>query len=140
MKSIDPLPTDPLMENLDGGHVAADVNGVKWLAAGDLDARQLTRSLSQRGARFITITTFELPADEGFRLEYLWDLNGQLLGFSLHISEKTVPSIFDICEAADWIEREIHEEFAIDFAGRVYEPLLLRGGDKPGVNLHEVAP
>ena len=139
MNPTDLPPIGPPMDRRDDDDVAADVNGVKWLASGDLDARQLTQSLCQRGARFITITTYELPATEGFRLEYLWDLNGQLLGFSLHISDQTVPSIFDICEAADWIEREIHEEFAIDFSGRVYEPLLLREGDKLGVNLHEVA-
>jgi NADH:ubiquinone oxidoreductase subunit C len=46
-------------------------------------------------------------------------------------------SIFDLCEAADWIEREIHEEYSIDFTGRDYEPLLLRKGDKSGVNLRE---
>jgi hypothetical protein len=39
----------------------------------------------------------------------------------------------------DWIEREIHEGFALDFSGRVYEPLLLRQGDTPGVNLREEA-
>ena len=52
---------------------------------------------------------------------------------------KTMPSIFDICEAVDWIEREIHEEYSIDFTGREYEPLLLRQGHRAGVNLHEVA-
>ena len=41
------------------------------------------------------------------------------------------------CEAADWIEREVHEGFAIDFTGRVYEPLLLRAGATAGVNLRE---
>jgi Ni,Fe-hydrogenase III component G len=37
----------------------------------------------------------------------------------------------------DWIEREIHEGFGLDFLGREYEPLLLRQGDTPGVNLRE---
>ncbi len=53
------------------------------------------------------------------------------------IAGNSIESIFDLCEAADWIEREIHEGFAIDFTGREYEPLLLREGDKPGVNLRE---
>jgi len=54
-------------------------------------------------------------------------------------SRATPSKASDICEAADWIEREIHEEFALDFLGREYEPLLLRVGDKPGVNLREEA-
>ena len=62
-----------------------------------------------------------------------------MLGFPFYLSGCSIGSIYDICEAADWIEREIHEEFAIDFTGRVYEPLLLREGDKPGLYLHEVA-
>ncbi len=43
----------------------------------------------------------------------------------------SIESIYDLCEAVDWIEREIHEGFAIDFTGREYEPLLLRQGDTP---------
>jgi hypothetical protein len=31
----------------------------------------------------------------------------------------------------------VHEGFAVDFPGRDYEPLLLRAGDKLGVNLHQ---
>jgi hypothetical protein len=114
-------------------------NGVNWLAMSDLNVRQMTQSLLDKGARFITITTYELPGNEGSCLEYVWDLEGQLFGFSLHVTDRAVPSIFDLCEAADWIEREVHEEYAIDFTGRTYEPLLLRDGDKPGVNLREVA-
>jgi NADH:ubiquinone oxidoreductase subunit C len=88
-------------------------------------------------ARFITITAYQLPADQGFRLEYHWDLNGQLLGFPFLLAGNSIESIYDICEAADWIEREIHEEYALDFTGREYEPLLMRAGDQPGVNLRE---
>jgi hypothetical protein len=37
----------------------------------------------------------------------------------------------------DWIEREIHEGFTVEFTGREYEPLQLRPGAKLGVNLRE---
>ena len=85
-----------------------------------------------------------MPGDEGFRLEYHWDLQGLLLGVPFQIAGKSpesakIDSIYDLSEAADWIEREVHEGFAIDFTGREYEPLMLRPGDKPGVNLR-VAP
>jgi NADH:ubiquinone oxidoreductase subunit C len=68
----------------------------------------------------------------------MWDMDSQLLGFAFYLTEAKIPSIYDICEAADWIEREIHEEFDIEFSGRAYEPLLLRAGDRTGVILHEV--
>jgi len=107
--------TDPWMES----------GGVHWLAATALGVRQVAAVMNAVRARFVTITAIESAGDHALRLEYLWDLDGQLLG------------IYDLCEAVDWIEREVHEGFAIDFLGRDYEPLLLRAGDKPGVNLHE---
>ena len=111
--------------------------GVHWLTTGDLNVRDLARIMNSCRARFVTITATQLPGEQGIRLEYLWDLDGQLLGFTLQLSGNSIESIYDICEAVDWIEREIHEGFAVDFSGREFEPLLLRQGDKPGVNLRE---
>ena len=121
--------TEPWVESL----------GTLWLKPGAVHVRDAAWAMSAAGARFITITAYELPGDTGFRLEYHWDLDGRLLGIPFQIAGKTTESIVDIIEAADWIEREVHEGFAIDFTGRVYEPLMLREGDKPGVNLR-VAP
>jgi hypothetical protein len=111
--------------------------GTHWLSPGTLSVRELTVAMNAVGARFVTITAYELAGTEGFRLEYHWDLGGRLLGFPFAIAGDTFQSIYDLCEGADWIEREVHEGFAIQFAGREYEPLLLRAGDNPGVNLRE---
>jgi hypothetical protein len=115
--------------------------GVHWLNPGELTVRALAVAMNDAGARFITITAYQLPGTEGIRLEYHWDLDGQLLGFPFRLADNSgaysIDSIYSLCEAVDWIEREIHEEYAIDFAGREYEPLLLRQGDTPGVNLRE---
>ena len=111
--------------------------GVQWLIFDATKVRELAKVMNEIHARFITITAYQLPKDEGFRLEYHWDLNGRLLGFSFQLTGKSVESIFDLTEAADWIEREIHEEYGIDFKGREYEPLLLRQGETMGVNLRE---
>jgi len=121
-----------------GIHEAWDVKGgVHWLSPGDLSVRELAKAMIEMHARFITITAYELPKDGGLRLEYHWDLDGQLLGFPFQLAAKSIESIYDLTEAVDWIEREIHEGFAVDFIGREYEPLLLREGDTMGVNLHE---
>jgi len=114
-----------------------ETGGVHWLTLGAMSVRELAAAMNGLHARFITITAYQLPKEEGFRLEYHWDLDGQLLGFPFVLAGKSIESIYDLCEAADWIEREIHEEYAIDFTGREYEPLLLRQGDTPGVNLRE---
>jgi hypothetical protein len=127
-----------IVRSLDIGDTWVDTSGVTWFATGNLDPRQLAQFLGRIGARLITITAYELPGDGGYCLEYLWDFDGQMLGFPFHPPAATMPGIVDLCEAADWIEREIHEEFAITFSGREYEPLLLRQGDKPGVNLREM--
>ncbi|MGB6830623.1 MAG: NADH-quinone oxidoreductase subunit C [Terracidiphilus sp.] len=118
--------------------------GVWWLKRGEgghtNSVRQVASAMNAIGARFITITAYQLPGNDGFKLEYHWDVNGRLLGFAFNIADNTIESIWDLCEAADWIEREVHEGFGIDFTGREYEPLLLRAGDTPGVNLRDAAP
>ena len=114
-------------------------NGVTWIPTGCLGLRELAQFMKESEARFITITATAMPRNESFCLEYLWDFEGKLFGFAFSPPARTVPSIYSICEAADWIEREIHEEYDIDFEGRAYEPLLLREGNALGVNLHEVA-
>lgn len=111
--------------------------GVFWLDAADLKVREVAAAMNAVAARFITITAYQLPKDEGFRLEYHWDLAGRLLGFAFNLTANSIESIYDLCEGVDWIEREVHEGFGIDFAGREYEPLLLRAGDKTGVNMRE---
>jgi hypothetical protein len=113
--------------------------GVHWLAPGAMNVRELAKAMNAVHARFITITAYQLPGEEGFRLEYHWDLDGQLLGFPFLLAGKSIESIYDLCEAVDWSERETHEGFAVDFLGREYEPLLLRQGDPSGVNLREEA-
>jgi NADH:ubiquinone oxidoreductase subunit C len=112
--------------------------GVWWLTYSDLNVREVARAMNALQARFVTITAYELPKDEGLRLEYHWDLDGRLLGFTFNLQGKTIESIYDLCEAVDWIEREVHEGFAVDFIGRGYEPLLLRHGNDLGVNMREV--
>lgn len=111
--------------------------GVWWLEYPDLDVREVARAMNALQARFITITAYQLPGDVGTRLEYHWDLDGRLLGFSFTPQANAIDSIYDLCEGVDWIEREVHEGFATDFHNHDYEPLLLRPGNNLGVNLRE---
>jgi NADH:ubiquinone oxidoreductase subunit C len=128
-----------LREKLESIEPWAESRGTWWLQPGTASVRDVARAMKGAGARFVTITAYQLPGTEGFRFEYHWDLQGRLLSVPFVIAGNSIESIFDLCEAADWIEREIHEEYCIDFTGRAYEPLLLRKGDKPGVNLREEA-
>lgn len=133
--SIPDLATLPATLGIDSPWT--EKGGVHWLNPEPLTIRELAQAMNALRARFITITAYQLPKDQGLRLEYHWDLDGQLLGFPFDLEGNSIASIYDLCEAVDWIEREIHEGFDVDFTGRTYEPLLLRTGDTPGVNLRE---
>ena len=134
MSAVEILPKQPASTEPDA---FVEQGGVFWYGPSGLNVREVARAMNAVRARFITITAYELPATEGFRLEYHWDLAGRLLGFSFPTAGNSMDSIFDICEAADWIEREVHEEYRIDFTGRAYQPLLLREGGVCGVNLQK---
>jgi hypothetical protein len=101
--------------------------------------RELATAMNEIRARFLTATAYQPAGPESAYIEYHWDCDGQLLGFRFPLPARSIDSIYDLCEAADWIEREIHEGFAVDFVGREYEPLELRQGDTLGVNLREEA-
>ncbi len=115
----------------------AEKNGSQWLAPASLDVHRMAEIMLSYGARFVTITGMELPGDGAIRMDYHWDLGGELLTFTTQAAEKVIASIHDICPAADWIEREVHEYLAVEFTGREYEPLFLRAGEPVGVNLHK---
>jgi NADH:ubiquinone oxidoreductase subunit C len=112
-------------------------NGSRWLSLPCENVRSMTSLMLSQGARFITIAGMELPDEGGLRLDYHWDLDGELLTFVVTQDGKEISSIYDLCPAADWIEREIHEYLALDFVGRDCEPLLLRVGEPVGVHLHK---
>ena len=133
MSTVETIP-----ETLAAAEAFVEKAGVYWYSSENLNVRGLARAMNAVGARFVTITAYQLPKDEGYRLEYHWDVDGRLLGFGFNIAGYTMESIYDLCEAVDWIEREIHEGFELDFTGRAYEPLQIRPGEPIGVNLREI--
>lgn len=113
--------------------------GAEWLDPAPASVRAVAAAMNEAGARLITITAYQREKAAGFRLEYHWDLQGTLLGFAFEIADAAMPSIYDLCPAVDWIEREVHEGFGIRFEGHPYLPLLLRPDAEAGVNLREEA-
>ena len=111
--------------------------GEWWLATAEsFDVRATTAALLALGARFVAITAMERE-DKQLRLDYQWDFEGSLLCFTMATSGQ-MPSIVDLCPAADWVERETYEYFAVTFTGRAsLEPLMTRPGDEPGINLRK---
>ena len=115
-------------------------NGSRWIAPAALDIRLMAAVMRSHDARFVTLTAMQLAPGAPVRLDYHWDIDGQLLTFTTYTQGNQVPSIVDLCEAADWVERETHENFSIDFTGHDYEPLLLRADDASGLQLRKETP
>ena len=103
-----------------------------WLENPSLDVEKMARLMVETGARLVTVTASRAREDE-FRVIYHWDLQGRLLNFVTTTHLITIPSITSICPAADWIEREIHDYFAVNFAGRELPTLVLSEQDPPGI-------
>lgn len=114
--------------------------GAWWLTTAEsFDLRITAERLLTLDARFAAITATE-QADGAIRLDYQWDLDGIFLSFSVFTPDKRAVSIVDIVPGADWAERETYEYFAVEFTGRAtLEPLMLRKGDTPGIQLKKKA-
>jgi len=112
--------------------------GAWWLTpAEDNHVRTIAQRMIELDARFIAITAIE-RTDKEIRLDYQWDLDGKLLSFTCATQAANIDTIADLCPAADWVERETHEYFSVDFIGRQSTlPLMTRAGDPLGINLHK---
>ena len=112
--------------------------GSWWLTPSDaMDVRATAQHMIHLHARFVAITAIEL-ANKEIRLDYQWDLDGKLLSFVTATTARQIPTIADFCPAADWVERETHEYFFVEFTGReTTKPLMTRAGDPLGINLHK---
>lgn len=109
------------------------IDGIWWHDPA-LDVRRMAQTLMEREARLITVTA--RPAEGGeCRLIYHWDCQGAMLHLSTLTQAGTIDSIAAICPAADWVEREIHDLYAVVFNGRETPPLVLRSSDRSGLFL-----
>jgi hypothetical protein len=112
-------------------------NGSWWKNLESTEVRSHAALMLMIGARFVAITAIE-RADKEIRLDYQWDLEGQLLSFTTATEAQHIATIADLSPAADWVERETHEYFSVEFTGRAHtKPLMTRPGDPLGINLHK---
>jgi hypothetical protein len=128
---------EDLRDSLALGGVWEERGGSYWTIPESASPRAMAGAMLAHGGRFITITATQLPDDGGIHLDYHWDLEGKVFTFTFLPAGSSIASIYDLCEAANWIEREVHEYFAVEFAGRECEPLFLRPGQEAGLNLRE---
>jgi hypothetical protein len=104
-----------------------------WLEDAGLDVKKMAGAMTGEGARLATVTAVPV-SDHECRLIYHWDIGGLLINIATATRAGRIPSIAEICPAADWIEREIHDYFAVEFDGRAgMPPLVLGPEDRPGI-------
>lgn len=106
-------------------------NGGAWVDATQIDIRTLAQLMLDGECRFMTMSV--VPDGDGNRFLYHWDVDGEIVTVTKRISGNEAVSIADIWPAAEWIERETRDYFAIEFTNRATTaPLVLREGDEPG--------
>ncbi len=125
--------TAALLEKI-GGNFIQHAEGWRLYVSAD-QVRQVALAMNDGGARFSALVG--VPAEEGLRLLWHWDLGGTLISMETKIRVGTpAPSIVDICPGADWAEREARDYYAVTFEGReLTPPLMLRETDNPGILL-----
>lgn len=112
-------------------------NGSWWKTLDPSEVRSTAQCMRALEARFVAITAVERD-DKEIRLDYQWDVDGQLLSYVCATSNRCIQTIADLAPASDWVERETHEYFAVEFEGRAHtRPLMTRPGDPVGINLRK---
>jgi len=82
--------------------------------------------LDEHGVRHLSTIT-ALNCDEGVAVLYhFWHHGGLTLRVHCPRGKFILPSLIDLIPGADWYEREVHDLFGVEFAGRDHlDPLLL---------------
>jgi NADH:ubiquinone oxidoreductase subunit C len=96
-----------------------------WITAQELDVRGIAAQMRAAGIRLATMTAIARPDGET-------DIIYHYAGPDISINLKTVtrnnslPSLAPFLPAADWIEREIHDLYAVQFEGHPNLARLVR--------------
>ena len=87
-----------------------------WMAAPQLDVEAMAREMESLGCRLITMTG--LARDDGeTTIIYHYARRHEAINFKTTTSGGAAKSLAPMIRPASWIEREIHDFFAVDFIG-----------------------
>ena len=108
--------------------------GGSWFIVTDtVNARSAAQIMVAHDARLATISSFETEDGEVL-LDYHWSLYGTLVTIEISTKDKQINSIADIFLGADWVEREIHDYWMVEFPDRVdTKRLVTREGTPQGM-------
>ncbi len=96
-----------------------------WISAPQLDVEAMAREMKALGCRLVTMTG--LARDDGeTTIIYHYARRHDAINFKTVTSGGAIPSLARMVRPASWIEREIHDFFAVDFVGHPNLVPLLR--------------
>ncbi len=93
-----------------------------WMDAPQIDVEAMARVLNELGARFSTASGIALDDGETV-IVYHWVCGHDAINIRTQTQHNQMPSIATMIRAANWIEREIHDLYSVDFIGH---PNLVR--------------
>jgi NADH:ubiquinone oxidoreductase subunit C len=104
------------LAEISGSEKVEERNDGLWSCAPVIDIEGAARLMAELGYRLSTMTAMALPQGEAAVI-YHYCKPG--LAFNLKVNSRggSLPSIARISLAANWIEREIHDLYAIKFPG-----------------------
>ncbi len=87
-----------------------------WLTSFTLDITNMAAALHDLGARLSTVTGVAIDDGET-ELIYHFVVGTTALNLKVHTQKNSMDSITPLFPAANWIEREIHDLYAVEFPG-----------------------
>jgi Ni,Fe-hydrogenase III component G len=113
------------LENIPGATKFEQRQDGWWMEAPVLDVLSLASSMLAHGARLMTMTG-SAREDGETDLIYHYSLGGEVYHFRTETHQQAQPSVAVILPAANWIEREIQDLFAVQFLGHPSPERLVR--------------
>ena len=117
---------------ISGSAEMVERGGSLWISAPQLDVEAIAREMKALGYRLITMTG--RARDDGeTTIIYHYAQRDQYVSFTTSTRGGAIQSITPTLRMASWIEREIHDFFAVQFIGHPnLIPLLRPPGLKEG--------
>lgn len=115
----------PTLAALAGDAKITDRRDGLWMIAPQLDVVQMATTMHQNGAILSTITASAI-ADNETEIVYHYWIDKQAINIKVKTQNNAIQSIAPVLHAANWIEREIHDLYSVDFINHPNLTRLLR--------------
>lgn len=101
-----------------------------WLYADAINVVEMARRLGSAEAQISTMTGIAV-ADGETDLVYHYHRGKEALNIKTRTQGNRITAITPVCPAAGWIEREIHDLYAVEFIGHPNLVPLIRPPEQP---------